>query len=159
MKQYVDVLERAEDRVRELFEQSVHEAQKGFQLATWMDVTVFGGGIVLILVSAANALLRTGDLETWAGVGGVGVLGVVYGLLIANPRQVRETVDHLMKIKIIFLAYLRRLHQTDQAYTRLLLDSDKITAEQLKAYSDIVGAIMDATRKQLTDVGAKGAGS
>src|SRR5262249_31616628 len=86
MEQYVDVLERAEDRVRELFEQSVHEAQKGFQLATWMDVTVFGVGILLILVSAANAMLRTGDLATWAGVGGVGVLGVVYGLLIANPR-------------------------------------------------------------------------
>jgi peptide/nickel transport system ATP-binding protein len=28
-----------------------------------------------------------------------------------------------MKIKIVFLAYLRRLHQTDQAYTRLLLDA------------------------------------
>ena len=98
-------------------------------------------------------------MAIWAGVGGIGVLGVVYGLLIANPRQrVREAVDHLMKIKIIFLAYLRRLHQTDQAYTRLLLDSDKITAEQLKAYSDIVGAIMDTTAKQLTDLGAKGAG-
>jgi hypothetical protein len=60
MKQYVDVLERAEDRVRELFERSVREAQKGFQLATWMDVTVFGVGIVLILVSAASAATEGG---------------------------------------------------------------------------------------------------
>src|SRR5262249_12830692 len=102
MKQYGDVLERAEDRVRELFEQSVHEAQKGLQFATWMDLTVFGVGIALILTSAINALFRNGDLATWAGVGSTGVLGVVYSLLISNPRQqVRAAVDHLMRVKII----------------------------------------------------------
>jgi HEAT repeat protein len=152
MKQYGDVLERAEDRVRALFEQSVHEAQRGFQLATWMDISVFGIGLLLVIVSAANALFKTGEFAVWAGVGGVGALGVLYGLLISNPRrQVREAVDHLMKIKIIFLAYLRRLHQTDQAYTRLLLDSEKITSEQLKSYSEIVGSIMEATTRQLAD--------
>jgi HEAT repeat protein len=156
MKQYGDVLERAEDRVRQLFEQSVHEAQRGFQLATWMDVAVFGIGLLLVIASAANALLKTGEFAVWAGVGGVGTLGVLYGLLISNPRrQVREAVDHLMKIKIIFLAYLRRLHQTDQAYTRLILDSEKITAEQLKSYSEIVGSIMEATTKQLSDANLK----
>ena len=160
MKQYSDVLERAEVRVQELFEQSVHEAQKGFQLATRMDVTVFGVGISLILVSAALALWKGDNIAVWAGVGGTGVLGVLYALLIANPRrQVRESVDHLMKVKIVFLAYLRRLHQTDQAYTRLLLDSDKITAGQLKDYSDIVGVIMEATARQLTDIGSSAATS
>jgi hypothetical protein len=160
MKQYSDVLERAEDRVRDLFEQSIREAQKGFHLATWMDVIVFGAGITLIVVSAINALFKTGDLATWAGIGGIGVLGVLYGLLISNPRQqVRDAVDHLMRVKIIFLAYLRRLHQTDQAYTRLLLDSEKITAEQLRGYSDIVGGIMEATTRELTNADLKIAGS
>jgi len=156
MKQYGDVLERAEDRVRDLFEKTVREAQRGFHLATWMDVIVFGIGIALILASAANALLATGDLKVWAGVGGAGVLGVLYSLLISNPRrQVRDAVDHLMKVKIIFLAYLRRLHQTDQAYTRLLLDSEKITAEELKGYSDIIGVIMEATAKQLAEADSR----
>ncbi len=151
IKQYGDVLEQAEVRVRTLFEQSIIEAQKGFDLATKLDTIIFGLGVILIAISAGFALFKSGDIAVWAGVGGTGVLGVLYGLLISNPRrQVREGVDHLMRVKIVFLAYLRRLHQTDQAYTRLLLENEKITPDQLKGYSDIVGSIMETTMKQLT---------
>jgi hypothetical protein len=136
-----------------LFEQTVHEAQRGFQLATWMDLIVFGLGISLLVASATSALMKTGDIAVWVGVGGAGVLGVLYSLLVSNPRrQVREAVDHLMRVKIIFLAYLRRLHQTDQAYTRLVLTGDRVTAEQLKEYSDVIGTIMEGTAKQLGEV-------
>ena len=77
---------------------------------------------------------------------GMGVLGVVYGVLIANPRkQVRESVDHLMRIKMVFLAYLRRLHQIDQAYTRQLLEEKPMTAEEVQGFSDIVGRILHET--------------
>jgi len=74
------------------------------------------------------------------------VLGVVYGVLISNPRrQVRESVNHLMLVKIMFLAYLRRLHQADQAYTRRLLDDEPMTVEQVKPFTDMVGSIMNDT--------------
>jgi hypothetical protein len=97
--------------------------------------------------------MKTGDIAVWVGVGGAGVLGVLYSLLVSNPRrQVREAVDHLMRVKIVFLAYLRRLHQTDQAYTRLVLTGDRVTAEQLKEYSDVIGTIMEGTAKQLGEV-------
>jgi HEAT repeat protein len=152
-KQYREILERAEDRVQDLFEQTVHEAQRGFHLATWMDLVVFGLGILLLVASATTALSKTGDIAVWVGLGGAGVLGVLYSLLVSNPRrQVREAVDHLMRVKIIFLAYLRRLHQTDQAYTRLVLTGDRVTAEQLKEYSDVIGTIMEGTAKQLGEV-------
>lgn len=155
MKQYTEVLEKTEEKIRELFEGSVREAQSGFQLAVIMDVVVFAVGVVLLLGSAGYALFATGDLATWAGVGlsgGIGVLGVVYGVLIANPRrQVRESVDHLMRVKIVFLAYLRRLHQTDQAYTRRLLDDEPITVDQVKGFADIVGDIMEDTVQQQLD--------
>ncbi len=152
MKQYTDVLEKTEEKIRELFQESVHEAQRGFHLAVIMDAVVFGLGIVLLLGSAAYALWGTGDLTKWAGVGlsaGTGVLAVVYGVLIANPRrQVTESVDHLMRVKMVFLAYLRRLHQTDQAYTRRLLDDKLITADELKGFGDIVGQVMKETIDQ-----------
>jgi HEAT repeat protein len=155
MKQYTDVLERTEQKIRSLFEQSVQEAQRGFHVAVVMDAVVFGIGVVLLLGSAGYALLGTGDLAKWAGVGlsaGTGVLAVLYSLLIANPRrQVTESVDHLMRVKIVFLAYLRRLHQTDQAYTRRLLDDDLITADELKRFGDIVGEIMTDTIEQHLD--------
>lgn len=114
-----------------------------------MDVVVFAVGILLLVGSACYAMFSKGDLESWTGVGvsgGVGVLGVLYGTLISNPRrQVREAVDHLMRLKITFLAYLRRLHQADQAYTRLLLDDTPVGIEQVRWFSDVVGKIMEST--------------
>jgi HEAT repeat protein len=152
MKQYTNLLEQTDTKIRQLFEVSVHDAQRGFNLAVGMDVTVFVLGIVLLLASAGYALFTSGNLSNWAGIGisgGVGVLGIVYGVLIANPRrQVRESVDHLMEMKILFLAYLRRLHQADQAYTRLLLDDKPISTEQVKLFADIVGNIMKDTLEE-----------
>jgi len=159
MKQYSDVLEKAEEKIRELFETSVREAQRGFHLAVIMDVTVFAVGVLLLLGSAVYALLMQGDLSSWAGVGlagGTGVLGMVYGVLIANPRkQVRESVDHLMRVKMVFLAYLRRLHQADQAYARRLLDDKPVTVEEVQGFSNTVGVIMDQTLAQNLDGTAK----
>ena len=155
MKQYADVLEKAEEKIRALFESSVVEAQKGFHLAVVMDVVVFAVGVLLLLGSAGYALWIKGDLSSWAGVGlagGTGVLGVVYGVLIANPRkQVRDSVDHLMRVKMVFLAYLRRLHQADQAYARRLLDDRPISVEEVTGFSDTVGAVMAQTLSQSLD--------
>jgi hypothetical protein len=121
-----------------------------------MDVVVFAAGIVLLLGSAGHALFTAGNLAKWAGVGlssGIGVLGVVYGTLIANPRrQVCESVDHLMRLKMVFLAYLRRLHQTDQAYTRRLLDDEPITLDEVRGFADVVGNIMEGTVQQQLDI-------
>lgn len=151
MRQYYEVLEAAEGKIRTLFESSVDEARRGFHYAVIMDVVVFATGIALLLGSAAYALLQTGGIEKWAGVGvsgGAGVLGVVYGVLIANPRkQVRESVDHLMHIKMVFLAYLRRLHQSDQAYTRRLLDDEPMTVDEVEEFSAVVGRILKETTR------------
>jgi hypothetical protein len=152
MKQYTDILAETEKKVRDLFDASVREAQGGFQIAIAMDVAVFSVGMLLLIGSAGYALFATGDLSKWAGVGlsgGLGVLGVIYGVLISNPRrQVRESVDHLMTIKIVFLSYLRRLHQADQAYTRRLLDDEPITVAEVREFADLVGRIMDDTMEQ-----------
>jgi len=152
MKQYADVLERAEEGVRALFDRSVREAQNGFHVAVTMDVVVFALGIALLVVSAGYALAQGDNLSSWAGVGasgGVGLLGVLYGSLIAKPRQqVRQSVDHLMRLKITFLAYLRRLHQADQAYTRRMLDDERPSLEEVQGFSDVVERIMDSTLEQ-----------
>lgn len=117
-----------------------------------MDLIVFGLGVLLLAGSATYALVSSGSLTSWAGVGaagGVGVLGVLYGTLIAKPRrQIRESVDHLMGLKIMFLAYLRRLHQADQAYTRRMLDDRPLNIEEVRWFSEVVGEIMASTIEQ-----------
>lgn len=154
MAQYTTVLEEAERKIRDLFEGSIQEARTGFKLATLMDMIVFFLGVGLLAVSAGLVLSTGGTLNNWAGVGvtgGAGFLGVVYGILIAKPRQqVREAVDHLMYLKVIFLAYLRQLHQADQAYTRRLLEDEKITPEEVDKFSNMVGTTMRIAVEQLT---------
>jgi HEAT repeat protein len=145
-KKYMDALSDAEAKIRSLFETSLKEARLGFTLATLMDVAVFTIGVVLVVLSAKQTLLSEGKLDNWVGVGvtgATGVLGVIYGILIAKPRQkVRESVDHLMYLKVIFLAYLRQLHQVDQAYTRRLLDDETLTYEDINRFSTMVGTTM-----------------
>jgi len=81
------------------------------------------------------------------------MLGVLYGTLVAKPRrQVRDSVDHLMRLKIMFLAYLRRLHQADQAYTRRMLDDKLLSIEEVEWFSEVVARIMESTMEH-TDQG------
>jgi hypothetical protein len=113
---------------------------------------VFIVGILLIGVSAGLILLDTGDLRTWVGLGagGVGVMGVLYSTLIAKPRQqVRDAVDHLMYLKVVFLAYIRQLHQTDQAFTHRMIDEDTVKSEELDKFALTVQKIMQNATEQI----------
>jgi hypothetical protein len=152
--QYMGVLEEAETKIRKLFEDSIIEARHGFKIAASMDIVVFGIGICLVLASAISILVAGRTLDSWAGVGitgGTGVLGVLYVLLIANPRrQVRESVDHLMHLKVVFLAYLRQLHQTDQAYTRRLLDDRDFSVSEVTSFTNMVGNSMTKALSELS---------
>lgn len=155
INQYMEALEKAEAAVRTLFETSIHEAQKGFRAAITMDVAVFAVGLGLILASAVMVLAFRGSLDQWAGLGagvtaGTGVLGVLYGTLVAKPRQqVRASVDHLMYLKVVFLAYLRQLHQADQAYTRRIIENEPLTPEEVNGFSAMISATMSNAIQQL----------
>jgi hypothetical protein len=154
VSQYIGVMEEAETKIRKLFEDSIVEARHGFKIAASMDIVVFGIGIFLVLASAVSILLAGESLDSWAGVGitgGTGLLGVVYGLLIANPRrQVKESVDHLMDLKVVFLAYLRQLHQTDQAYTRRLLEDKEFSASEVSSFTEMIGLSMTRALSELS---------
>jgi hypothetical protein len=160
---YTGALEQAEEKIRKLFEDSIREAQHGFTLATRMDLVVFGLGIGLIVASATMLMVQGKTLDSWVGVGltgGVGVLGVLYSLLIARPReQVRQAVDHLMYLKVIFLGYLRQLHQSDQAYTRRLLDDKPFSVSEVTQFADMVSVTMAAAIAQLSAHGAGATGA
>ena len=83
--------------------------------------------------------------------GGAGVLSILYTLLVARPRdQVRDAVDHLMYLKVVFLGYLRQLHQTDQAFTRRLLDEVRLPAAEVREFAEMVGVIIAGAIAQLS---------
>jgi hypothetical protein len=149
---YTEALQAAETRISDLFKASIEEARSGFKMAGIMDVCVFGAGLFLILASAVAALLGPGDLSGWAGVGmaGGGTLGVIYGVLIAKPREkIVEGVNHLMHVKLIFLGYLRDLHQIDQSFTRWMLEEKPLPLEEVNKFRLMVEQAMTAGIDQI----------
>jgi hypothetical protein len=98
-----------------------------------MDQILFYAGLFLIGMSAVLMLYQNGELKAeWVGTGTTGILSVLYTLFFAKPRQqVQASVDHLMNLKIVFLGFLRQLHQADSAYVRRLLDDKQVASEEI----------------------------
>jgi HEAT repeat protein len=153
-EQYTQQLEVAESKIREMFESTIDEARRGFGWAAKMDIGVFLLGLTLLALSGFAALFQAGGLHTWilaGAVGGTGLAGALYGLLVANPRrQISENVDHLMRLKVVFLSYLRQLHQIDQAFTRLLLEKPSLELTDVERFRDAVGKAMFETELRIS---------
>ena len=151
MTQHSEFLKLSEDRVQDMFKTSIEDAHTGFKRSLTMDQVVFYVGILLIVTSASLMFKHDGRLSAdWVGTGTTGVLGVLYTLLIAKPRQqVEQGVDHLMKLKVVFLGFLRQLHQADSSYVRRLLDDKSIGADELKSYNALIEEAMQKAGEQL----------
>ncbi len=153
--QYTEALDRAEARISDMFDRSMEDTRSGFQLAFIMDALVFAVGLLLIVFSGLTVLISKGDLGAWAGVGAAGsgvagVLGVLYGTFIAKPReQVVQAARQLMRLKLIFLAYLRDLHQIDQAFTRRMLDDKPMPLEEVDRFRVMIEQAMATGAQQL----------
>jgi hypothetical protein len=151
--EYIKIIKDIEDKIHGHFETTIKEARKGFKVTVRMDIVVFILGISLLAFSAYMAFVNSGTLENWAGISitsGGGVLAVVYGTLVAEPRnRVQKAVLNLMYYKVVFLAYLTQLHQVNQAYTRLILEEKKIESKEIKDYHDLIKKIMIAAITKL----------
>ncbi len=145
---YQEAMDKTEDKINDSFTSAIKEARTGFRWGSIMDWVVFSVGMFLIVVTALQVIVSDpGSVDDWVGVGttgSMGVLGILYSTLIANPRKKIQTgVDNLMQLQIIFLAYVRQLHHIDQAYSRRLLEQEPLKAEEVDAYSDMLSETMD----------------
>ena len=155
MSQYTTILQITEEKIQKLFNESLVEAHRGFRVALRMEIAVFILGFVLIMISAVLQLKAGGNFSAdWVGAGATGVtgvLGILYSLLVAKPRkQVTREVDHLMSLKVVFLGYLRQLHQSDQAYVRRVLEDKEVSPEELEKFS---GQVKDGMQTALESLG------
>jgi aminoglycoside phosphotransferase (APT) family kinase protein len=83
------------------------------------------------------------------------VLGVLYGTFIAKPReQVVQAARQLMRLKLIFLAYLRDLHQIDQAFTRRMLEDKPMPLEEVDRFRLMIEQAMAVGAQQLEQMEA-----
>ncbi|RKG85180.1 HEAT repeat domain-containing protein [Corallococcus sp. CA049B] len=142
MRNYQDVLRESEKAVSAQFEKSLKEARIGFWTTLVMDFIVFMSGIALL---GWTVRLASGDgfegVRLWAGVatGGVGLLSVLYGLFVTKPRRlVNQSVDHMLRLKLIFLGYMHQLSQIVQLFTRQVLRDEAMSPQDLQRFSELV---------------------
>lgn len=143
--EFKSMLLKEQDKFQKRFDETMEEARTGFRIAIMMDVVVFGLGIVMLVAFMIYAFATdTVDNFVGVGLGGLGTLGVVYGTLIANPRKkVFRSVNSLMNFKVIFLAYLRQLHQADQTFTRHILEDEHLSTETLNEFTTMIGEMLE----------------
>ena len=151
-ERYAKEIKIAQEKVEKMFQESMHDARIGFLLALIMDSIVFIFGISMLAASGIIAV-TTDSVGVWAGVGisgGSGVAAVIYTLFVGKPREkVKQATNHMMKLKMIFLGYLRELSQMDQTFSRRLLDEDFIKQEEIKFYTDNLHRIMHRALNEL----------
>jgi HEAT repeat protein len=142
MKHHMALLESTEKGIREMFDSSISEARSGYKLATVMDTVVFALGIGLIVLAAYQIVSDKLELAAFAGTGGV--MGVIYNLFFSNPRKrVQQAVGHLLGLKVVFLGYLRQLHQADRAFFSRFIEETTITPEVARDFAALIGETMN----------------
>ena len=151
-EKYMNMTSAAQTKVEDMFHKSIDDAKKAFKISICMNIIVFLVGIVLISSSGIIAISQNNG-DNWAGVGvssGTGFLSVVYSLFINKPsRKIRKNTNHLMRLKVIFLGYLRELTQMDQSFSKNLIDNDNISQDTLDCYVDKIKASMNNSLKAL----------
>ena len=136
-EKYMEVTSSAQVRVEKMFEKSISDAKSAFKVGLVMNIIVFMVGITLLTMSGVLAVLNDNG-DNWAGIGvssGTGFLSVVYSLFINKPsRKIRKNTNHLMRIKVIFLGYLRELTQMDQSFSKSLIENEIISQDTLEGF-------------------------
>ncbi len=162
MQEYTALLQDAQNRIGEQFNETLRGARSGFRVGLLMDVVVFTLGLALIIASAVLVLVNEGKLDNWvypaAGFGS-GVAFLLYSHFVKDPRsQVQNSINHQAQINAVFSAYVRQLNQIDQAFTRRILDSEQLDPKEMAAYSDRVSRIMvnAVTQLHAVSVSARG---
>ncbi len=143
---HLALLERADQRLQERFDETIRDARRGFHIVIGMDVVIFAIGVALIVAALALALSGDAPLDSLSTIltGSSGVLAMAYGRFVAKPReQVERSTQYLNALKAVFLGYLRQLHQVDQAYTLRVMENKPLTADETHAFNELIEQTMD----------------
>jgi len=152
LRAYNDLLAKADEPIQLLFQETMRQAQFSFRVSQTMSITLFIIGVVVLIAGLGVAFTAGNDgIQRIFGAGAsiVGVIAVVLDLLLRDPHQrVQETTSVLLRIKVIFLGYLRQIHQVDATFKHEFIEGGKEfgikeVQDTIKQINDVVNRTMD----------------
>jgi HEAT repeat protein len=152
LRAYSDLLAKADEPVQELFKETMLQAQRSFRISQGMSITIFVIGVG-VLISGLYIAFTAGQerlqLVFGAGVSVVSMIAVVLDMMLRDPHQrVQEATSVLLRIKVIFLGYVRQIHQVDATFKHEFIEGGKEfgvkeVQETIKQINDVMKNTMD----------------
>jgi hypothetical protein len=142
-RSYTRQMSATEKKVNELVAQNLASARPGVTLQYLMDALGFLVSVGLLFWAAWEGYTSP-DNTMLAAVGtALGGGGALYTLLIGSRSRARRTLEDTVKMQVVFLGYIRRLYQIDQAFARHIIeDEDAITPAELDHFGDAIESTM-----------------
>jgi len=126
---YTELLSKADEPIQDLFKETMLQAQRSFSISQAMSIAIFVLGIVALGVGMYVAFTagQEGIQRIFgAGTSIIAVIAVILDLLVRDPyKRVQETTSILLRTKVIFLGYLRQIHQIDAIFKHEFIEGGK----------------------------------
>jgi hypothetical protein len=151
LEKYTNLLNNADEEVRKHFGQLMAQARASFWLSLAMHTIVFLIGVGVLIGSLVLAL-RDGlnTVSTWVGGVGVGTVTVLLTTFYRNPlRNVRDSLNALMQVDVVFLGYVRQINQIDATFKHMFLEARDFGTTEMQA---TVQEIQAAVNKILEEI-------
>lgn len=134
LDRYTSILTGADEDVRNHFSQLISQARAAFWFSMVMHTIVFLIGVAVLIGSLVLAFRGGLDSVTALVGGAVGTLTVVLTAFYRNPLQnVRGSLNALMQVDVVFLAYVRQINQIDATFKHMFLESRDFGTTQMQA--------------------------
>lgn len=155
LEAYNQLLSKADEPIQRLFEETMHQARQSFLISQWMSIIVFGVGILAIITGLTFAFTSGSDSVEFvfgAGTSIVGVIAVLLDLMVRDPhKRVQEATSVLLRIKVIFLGYLRQIHQIDATFKHEFIEGGTDFGQKdVEQTTRLINEVMNAT---MTSIG------
>lgn len=129
LRAYTLLLSKADEPIQELFKETMKQARQSFLISQIMSIVVFAVGIGAIIAGLWFAFASGTESVNFvfgAGTSIVGVIAVLLDLMVRDPHQrVQEATSVLLRIKVIFLGYLRQIHQIDATFKHEFIEGGR----------------------------------
>jgi HEAT repeat protein len=152
---YNKLLAKADEPIQDLFQETMRQAQHSFSISQGMSITIFVVGLIALLAGLFVAFTagQVGiQFVFGAGTSAVAVIAVLLDMFFRDPhKRVQEATSMLLRTKVIFLGYVRQIHQIDATFKHEFIEGGReFGAENVQQTIKQIDEVIQNTMAVLT---------